>query len=183
MQEQILIKTLLRKKYQLPLDDYLCGSFQRDTEGAGIEHGKFAPKLEKGPDLLVEALIKLKARQPSLHVVLAGWRRQYIMMRLMAANIGYTYFERPLQDVINELYQTLDLYPITARHEGGPQSLIECGLLGVPVVSRPVGIASSVLPASAINDRVFNTNPAVPSVEHLKLPAGYKPYRDLIASL
>lgn len=169
----------LRKKHGLPTDAYLVGSFQRDTEG----HDQRSPKLEKGPDLLADALTKLNESHHNIHVVLAGWRRQYIMMRLDAAKISYTYFERPAQDVLNELYQTLDLYPVTARHEGGPQSLIEAGLLNVPVVSRPVGMAECVLPAHSIHEDVTLATPTVPNVKPLMLPVGYEPYRKLIQSL
>lgn len=169
----------LRKKHKLPEAGYLVGSFQRDTEG----HDLKSPKLEKGPDLLADALVQFFPQMPNLHVVLAGWRRQYIIGRLEAAGIPYSYFERPPHDVVNELYQTLDLYPVTARQEGGPQSLIECGLLGVPVVSRNVGIATQVLPPHAVNDVITECTPAVPNVEHMKLPQGYQPYRDLIEAL
>lgn len=172
----------LRKKYGLPADAYLIGSFQRDTEG----HDLKSPKLEKGPDLLVDAIIGFRDKSKEyfrVEVVLAGWRRQYVMKRLDDAGIKYHYFERPKQHVVNELYQTLDLYPVTARYEGGPQSLIECGLLGVPVVSRPVGIAEQVLPPQAINDNVVEAMPTVPNVEAWKLPAGYEPYRRLIEAL
>lgn len=183
----------LRMKHGLPKDCYLVGSFQRDTEG----HDLKSPKLEKGPDLLADYLdtlndFKISAEahliqggfpNSSLHVVLAGWRRQYIISRLEKVNIPYSYFEKPSQEVINELYQTLDLYPVTARQEGGPQSLVEAGLLGIPCVSRPIGIADAVLPRSAIANNVFLTIPAIPDVEHLKLPVGYEPYRKLIESL
>ena len=173
----------LRKKHGLPKDSYLIGSFVRDTEGRDLK----SPKLEKGPDLLVDYIEKMLSTghilESEVHVVLAGWRRQYVISRLEAAKIPYTYFERPSQEVLNDLYQTLDSYPVTARHEGGPQSLIECGLLGVPCVSRDVGIASQVLPPCAISDDVFLAVHEVPNVEHLKLPNGYKPYRDLIQSL
>ncbi len=181
------IKKRLREKYSLPVNAFVIGSFQRDTEG----HDLISPKLEKGPDLLADAIITIHeartksrfntlARVPPIHVVLAGWRRQYIMSRLDAASVPYTYFDRPPQDVLNELYQTLDLYPVTARQEGGPQSLIECGLLNIPVISRPVGIADMVLPNTAINDQVTLAFPSVPDVEHLRLPKGYEPYRCLI---
>ncbi len=173
----------LRKKHGLPLDKYLIGSFQRDTEGSGIHLGHFAPKLEKGPDLLADAIIAFKEKNASVEVVLAGWRRQYVMQRLDAAKVKYHYFELPDQRIINELYQTLDLYPVTARTEGGPQSLIECGLLNVPVVSRSVGIAEQVLPPEAIRDNVIDAVPSVPNVESWKLPVGYEPYRSLIARL
>lgn len=173
------IKGDLRKKHGLPETGYLIGSFQRDTEG----HDLKSPKLEKGPDLLADALVAFKPQMPNLHIVLAGWRRQYLMGRLDEADIKYTYFERPAQPTLNELYQTLDLYPVTARYEGGPQSLLECGLLGIPMVSRDVGMASRVLPVSAVNDTITECIPAVPNVEHLKLPEGYKSYRDLLETL
>lgn len=166
----------LRKKHGLPDHSYLVGSFQRDTEGSDL----VSPKMEKGPDLLADTLERAFNDGVGLHVVLAGWRRQYIIGRLERAGIPYTYFELPTQEVLNELYQTLDLYPVTARYEGGPQSLIECGLLGIPCVSRPVGIASAVLPLGAIGDKVELCTPAVPNVEALKLPAGYAPFRKLI---
>lgn len=181
----------LRGQYGLPQDDFLIGSFQRDTEGRDL----VSPKLEKGPDLLADYIINHhdKYRRspfipaswapPQVHVVLAGWRRQYIIKRLEQADISYSYFERPTQSVINDLYQTLDLYPVTSRHEGGPQSLVECGLLNVLVVSRPVGIADIVLPASAINTNLQLAKPAVPNVRDLMLPMGFASYRNLIESL
>ena len=169
-------KNELRIKHRLP-NKYLVGSFQRDTEG----HDLISPKMEKGPDLLADYLEKIK--DENLHVVLAGWRRQYIIQRLNSSKIPFTYFERPDHDVVNELYQTLDLYPVSSRCEGGPQSLIECGLLNIPVISRDIGIARQVLPLSSINDDLSLAIPSVPNVEGWKLPQGYKPYRDLLLSL
>jgi hypothetical protein len=177
-------KLELRKKYGLPLHDRIIGSFQRDTEGADL----ISPKLEKGPDLFVDfcEAMCVKSDAPA-HVLLAGWRRQYVINRLKNSSLGmsipFTYIELPTQDVINELYQTLDIYPVTARYEGGPQSLIECGLLDIPVVSRDIGMASQVLPATAINEHPAFATPAVPSIDALRLPGGYKPYIDLINSL
>jgi glycosyltransferase involved in cell wall biosynthesis len=169
----------LRKKYSLPIDGYIIGSFQRDTEGKDL----VSPKLEKGPDLFANFVEKLSKERNDVHVLLAGWRRQYIIERLKSASIPFTYVELPEQKVINDLYQTLDLYPITARCEGGPQSIIECGLLGIEVISRKVGIASQVLKDVSISDDIINAIPSVPYVENWKLPIGYNPYRKLIASL
>lgn len=177
--KQTFDKKDLRTKHGLPIDSFLIGSFQRDTEGKDL----ISPKLEKGPDLLADAIQKWYEKNKNIHVVLGGWRRQYIMNRLSSANIPYNYFERPPQETINELYQTLDLYPVTARCEGGPQSLIECGLLNVPVVSRDIGIASQVLPNESINDDVTLAKSNIPCVEDWKLPLGYQKYRDLILSL
>lgn len=180
--QQVPVNKLdLRRKYSLPDNSYLVGSFQRDTEGSDL----ITPKLEKGPDLFVDFLEKIRKeggeKSQRLHVLLCGWRRQYVISRLNNLNINYTYFEKPDQEVLNELYQTLDLYPMTSRYEGGPQSLIECGLLNVPVVSRDVGIASQVLPAQSINDDVYFASPAVPIISsQLMLPEGYQVYRNLI---
>lgn len=186
---------VLMKKHGLPEHGYFIGSFQRDTEGSDL----VSPKLEKGPDLFIDFIVHLWKRWETEietwgpvcgtplfcrpHVVLAGWRRQYVIKKLEQESIPYTYFELPSQETVNELYQVLDLYPVTSRYEGGPQSLIECGLLGIKCVSRPVGIADTVLPSSAVNDDVKLAIPAIPNVETLKLPAGYEPYRKLIESL
>ena len=167
----------LRKKMGLPSDKFLIGSFQRDTEG----HDLKSPKMEKGPDLLCDYIEKIK--NDSLHVVLAGWRRQYVISRLRSVKIDFTYYERPEHEVVNDLYQCLDLYPISARHEGGPQALIECGLLSVPVVSRDVGIASQVLSNRAISNDLVSAVPEIPNVADWTLPLGYTRYRNLILSL
>lgn len=171
-------KEEIRVKYDLYPARYTIGSFQRDTEGSDL----VSPKLEKGPDLLAD-FIESEHKKYPVHAFLAGWRRQYVINRLKQARIPFTYIERPSQEIVNELYQTLDLYAVTARQEGGPQSLIECGLLNVPVVSRDIGIARQVLPPEAINDDVSLATPTVPNVEELKLPMGYEPYRKLIESV
>ena len=177
------VKGDLRKRYRIPSNAYVCGSFQRDTEGAGIPSGIYLPKLEKGPDLLCDFFETIWKSQKDLYVILGGWRRQYVISRLEKIGIPYSYFEKPSQEIINDLYQTLDLYPITARHEGGPQSLIECGLLNIPVVCRPIGIASQVLSLQAINDDVSLATPKIPIIDSLKLPQGYSDYRKMLVEL
>jgi len=172
-------KEALRRKYNLPNDSFLIGSFQRDTEG----HDLITPKLEKGPDIFCQFLEERQNFGQKVHAVLAGWRRNYVINRLQKSNISFSYFERPDQSVINDLYQTLDLYPITSRCEGGPQALIECGLLEVPTISRDVGIARQLLPSISINDDLHLTKPNVPNVRNMLLPDGYNPYRKLILEL
>jgi glycosyltransferase involved in cell wall biosynthesis len=179
-----LSKEKLRDKHGLPLDAFIVGSFQRDGEGnstPGMDGVN--PKLEKGPDRFVDAVIKLKETHPNIHVLLTAWRRQYVIKRLNDAKIPFSYFELPSKEKLNDLYQSLDLYIVSSRCEGGPAALIECSLLGVPVISTPVGISEQVLPSSAINDDVTLAIPAVPNVDHMKVPHGYEPYRRLIESL
>ena len=70
-------KKELQKKYKIPTDQLIVGSFQKDTEGSDLK----TPKLEKGPDILCDIIERLN---PSPHVVLGGWRREYIINRLKA---------------------------------------------------------------------------------------------------
>ena len=51
-------KDQLRKKYNIPVDSYLIGSFQRDTEGSDLK----SPKLSKGPDRFIEIVKTLKEK-------------------------------------------------------------------------------------------------------------------------
>jgi hypothetical protein len=154
-----------RKIVGIPQEKYVIGSFQRDTEGFDL----ISPKLEKGPDLFCDFVRDLSLKRSDIHVLLGGWRRQYIINRLKKANIPYTYFERPSLDFVKRLYESIDLYVVSSRHEGGPQSLIECGLMGVPCISRPVGIAEQVLKSESINDDLFKCTPKIPDCEKLKI--------------
>ena len=45
----------LRLKYNFANDDFLVGSFQRDTESKDLS----SPKLVKGPDIFIEIVKKL----------------------------------------------------------------------------------------------------------------------------
>jgi hypothetical protein len=170
-------KENLKNKYGISTDKFIIGSFQRDSEGSDVTK----PKLEKGPDLLADFIEVCQEKYDNkIEVVLAGWRRNYIISRLNNKHVKFKYFERPNQQIINDLYQTLDLYPIAARHEGGPQSLLECGLLEIPVISTPVGIASQVLPAYSINNNIAFANPSIPNVENLKIPNAFLEYRKFL---
>src|SRR5260221_12607281 len=114
-------KETLRKKHVFPQNAYIIGSAQRDTEGAGISSEIYLPKLEKGPDILADFIIAKHKETNNVHAVLAGWRRQYMISRLHSAGVPFSYLEMPSHNVLNEIYQTLDLYPVTSRYEAGPQ--------------------------------------------------------------
>ena len=145
-------KEELRDKYNFSKDDFLIGSFQRDTEGAGISQGKFLPKLEKGPDIFVKAVMKLKIKHPNIKIVLTGNRRHYIMNELKKNNIPYVYFEMPDFKKLNELYNCLNLYIVGSRVEGGPRAINECSLLKIPLFSTDVGIARLLCHPDSIFD-------------------------------
>ena len=96
-------KKSLREKMRIDPDCFLIGSFQRDTEGSDL----ISPKLEKGPDLFCDAVEQIadlqKSKNREVSVILAGWRRQYVMSRLESSGIDFHYFELPSFEKINKL--------------------------------------------------------------------------------
>ena len=161
---------------------FLIGSFQRDTEG----HDLITPKWEKGPDLFCDAVEKYYSEYQSqgveVKVLLGGWRRQYVMSRLEKAGIEFYYSELPEQHIVNHMYNALDLYIVAARHEGGPQAIVECACTETPIISTDVGIASLVLSPSSIFSPGGEWD-AKPDVEYAKnkvtnylMPSGFVPY-------
>lgn len=174
-------KDLLREKYGISKEAYLIGSFQRDTEG----HDLKSPKLEKGPDLLCDAIIEKRnyranKGQTDVEVLLAGWRRQYVMKRLSDSKINYHYHELPDLSTINDFYAMLDLYIVAARYEGGPQAIFECALTKTPIISTDVGAASMILSKKSIftpgeSLKSFpDTNKAYQNVTKYIIPTGFE---------
>lgn len=137
-----------RKKLDLPLGDFIVGSFQRDTEGGDL----ITPKLEKGPDLFCDYVTSLE--REDLHVLLGGWRRQYIISRLKSEKIKYTYFELASLDRLRSMYNALDLYIISSRYEGGPQSALEAAGMSIPIISTDVGMVSNILNSACVFDNL-----------------------------
>jgi glycosyltransferase involved in cell wall biosynthesis len=181
----------IRKSLGIESHEIACGSFQRDTEGADL----VSPKLEKGPDLFCDAIIGIRDRNPqmALKVVLAGWRRQYVIRRLRDASIPFVYEERPSLERVNELYNALDAYIVAARYEGGPQAIVECAAIGVPIVSRDVGLAAEILHSSVISDDLVSafysmddamtTEHAMRNVSRLLIPDGFEPFKEFFSKL
>ena len=140
-------KDTCRTNLDLPKDKFIIGSFQRDTEGSDLK----TPKLEKGPDIFVKK-IKNISKFKDVHVLLGGWRRQYIINELKKLGISYTYIELPPIDVLNEMYNAIDLYIISARCEGGPQALFEASFLKIPILSTRVGQYDIILDEDCLYD-------------------------------
>ena len=70
--------------------------------------------------------------------------------------IPFKYFEMTNFEMLNELYNVLDLYLVTSRIEGGPQALVECGQTKTPILSTNVGIADQILaPESIFDSRIY----------------------------
>ena len=146
-----------KESLKIPKDKFVVGSFQRDTEG-----GTRNPKLEKGPDLFCDYMEKIKVEK-DVHVLLGGWRREYVIDRLKDAEISYTFIEKATLEQLRIMYGACDLYVVASRHEGGPQAILEASVMRVPIISRDVGIAQDVLHPYCIVD--IPTQVYIPSDE------------------
>lgn len=136
----------IREKYGFKKDKFLIGSFQRDTEGSDLK----TPKLSKGPDIFVNVVSKMYQQNKNIEVVLTGKRRNYIISELEKIGINFHYFEMGEFSEVNELYNCLDLYIVSSRYEGGPQSVLECGITRTPIISTRVGIADEILSSESL---------------------------------
>lgn len=153
-------KVHLRNLFGFNSKDYLIGSFQRDTEGKDL----LSPKLIKGPDIFVNLVEEFFRKNQNTKVVLSGKRRQYVMNKLTDLGIPYVYFEMVDFDILNKLYNSLDLYIVSSRVEGGPQAILECAITKTPIISTDVGVASEILSPNSIYE-LNNPLSAVPDVE------------------
>ena len=177
-------KSSLRKKYGFSEDDYIIGSFQRDTEGSDL----VSPKLIKGPDIFIDLVNRLNNNQ-NIRILLAGTRRQYVINKLKELGINYKYFEMVQIDQLNEFYNILDLYLVSSRLEGGPQAVLECAVTKTPIISTDVGVASEILhPNSIYSLETFEH--AKPMVEYAYenskkyiLPDGMKNFIDMFRDI
>ncbi|MDA9732302.1 glycosyltransferase [Acidimicrobiaceae bacterium] len=182
---QIEDKKELRKKYNIPINSFVIGSFQRDTEGSDLQ----SPKLSKGPDQFIEIVSQLNKRNKNLLVLLTGKRRQYILKKLEEKKINFIYLEMVKFKNLNELYNCLDLYIVASRVEGGPQAIMECSLANVPLISTDVGIASQILDQESIFD-MKNYRDAKPNIdvarrnaERYLIPHGFKNFEEMFRNI
>ncbi len=154
-------KQKLFQEFNLQKDKFYIGSFQRDTEGNDLS----SPKLSKGPDKFLDVVEYYKKQNEEVEVILTGKRRQYVMKGLIERGISYRYFEMSSFENINKLYNCLDLYVVSSRVEGGPQSILECSITRTPIISTDVGIASEILSPRSIYS-YQEIGKASPDIEH-----------------
>jgi glycosyltransferase involved in cell wall biosynthesis len=131
-----------RSALGLPQDAFVLGSFHKD--GVGWGDGT-APKLIKGPDVLLDACARLCARVPELHVLLSGPARGFVRAGLDALGIPYVHRRLDRYEEIGVLYAALDAYVVPSRQEGGPKGVLEAMASGIAVVSTRVGQAAELV--------------------------------------
>lgn len=98
----------------------------------------------KGLDLLVEAFVRARAREPKLRLVLAGPleteapRREPRANRIISGVDGISLHGAAHGFRKRELHAACDIYCQTSRSEGMPQGVLEALALGVPVLATRV---------------------------------------------
>ena len=173
-------KSEARSRIGLSSDSVVVGSFQRDTEGKDL----VSPKLEKGPDILCDVVERLALRE-TVTLLLGGWRREYIINR-MAPNsrVRVVHMRLPPQEVVRDMYASLDFYLCTSRVEGGPMCVLEASIMRVPIVSTRVGIAPDVLhPSQIISPATWDFSlPTRDAIEYSHQRASERNLKDTIRS-
>lgn len=124
-------KVECREAYGLPQDKFLIGSFRANDDG---------------PDVFCEIVSAFNAsKKYDVHVLLSGEGQKGVIDKLKEAEIPHTHIGAPEFNVTNDLYNTLDLYVISARTSGGPREVYECAATLTQVISTPVGNATGIL--------------------------------------
>ena len=131
-----------RVALDLPSSAFVVGSFQKD--GVGWSEGN-APKLVKGPDVLVAALERVRERAPELHVVVTGPARGYVRGELEGRGIPYRHVFAESRGELARAYHALDAYLVASRQEGGPKAVLESMATGTPLVTTKVGQAQELV--------------------------------------
>jgi glycosyltransferase involved in cell wall biosynthesis len=137
----LIEKQKIKEKLGIPKDKLVIGSFQKD--GLGWGEG-LEPKWVKGPDTFVNVVDEMETTFP-IFILLLGPARGYIKRELAKRNIPYKHVFLRNYLEIPEYYNTLDLYIVASRVEGGPKAILESMATGVPVISTKVGMAAEII--------------------------------------
>ena len=87
------------------------------------------------------------------------------------------------------LYNSLDLYIVASRVEGGPVSIMETALTGTPLISTNVGLATEILHKDAIykfpnfSAAVPNTKNSLNNVKNYIIPSGFQNFRSMFKEI
>lgn len=159
---QLSDRAAARRALGLPDNAIAIGCFQKD--GVGWNDGS-DPKLIKGPDVFVDALVRLRSRHP-VHAVIPGPARGYVKERLRDAGVPFSAPGMVPRGELPRLYHALDLYVSPSRDEGGPAGALEAMASGVPVVSTRTGIPADLI-TSGVNGQLVPVDDVDALVEAL----------------
>ena len=133
---QLLSRQDARLKLGLPQEGWTCGWVGR------LSH-------EKGPDLLVEAVVRMGSDAPAVSIIGGGRMEDELRSRIDAENLPIR-----LHGIVDEaaaLLKAFDCLVLSSRTEGTPMILLEAITAEVPVIATRVGgIPDTVTESEAI---------------------------------
>jgi len=99
--------------------------------------GRLAP--EKGFDLLIEALVKVRKRFPGADLTIAGSGREKAALQVQSreANLGSSFRIAECIDTPYAFFPGAALFVLSSRYEGMPNALLEAAAAGLPLVATP----------------------------------------------
>jgi len=99
----------------------------------------------KRPDRFLDVVAEVKSRGLNLEFVVAGAgeRLQYCQDRVVAEDLPVTFLG--WREDIEVVLAAADLVILTSDNEGTPLSLIQAGMVGIPVVATNVGSTNEIV--------------------------------------
>lgn len=131
----------IKKKYSIPSDKLIVGSFLKD--GIGFKEGR-KPKKIKNPQMLIKSLSDIRIKD-KIFVILSGPARGYVKENLKKNGVDYFHKNCLSKKDLSLLYNLVDVTVINSNLEGGPYSLLESLSSGVPVISTKVGLSKEII--------------------------------------
>jgi glycosyltransferase involved in cell wall biosynthesis len=121
-----------RKKLDLNNDAIYCAFIGRITQ-------------IKRPDRFLDVVAEVKSRGIDLHFIVAGAGEllQYCQDRAEAENLPVTFLG--WREDIEVVLAAADFVLLTSDNEGTPLSLIQAGMVGIPVVATRVGSTNEIV--------------------------------------
>lgn len=123
-----------RKELALKADAIYCAFIGRITQ-------------IKRPDRFLDVVTEVKSRGLDLHFIVAGAGDllQYCQERARAENLPITFLG--WREDIEVVLAAADFVLLTSDNEGTPLSLIQAGMVGIPVVATNVGSTNEIVVA------------------------------------
>jgi glycosyltransferase involved in cell wall biosynthesis len=99
--------------------------------------GRLAP--EKGFDLLIEALVRVRKRFPGADLTIAGSGREKAALQALTreANVEGSFHIAESMGNPYALFPGATLFVLSSRYEGMPNALLEAAAAGLPLVATP----------------------------------------------
>jgi len=125
-------KTAARKELDLEGNAIYCAFIGRITQ-------------IKRPDRFLDVVAEIKSRGINLHFIVAGAGEllQYCQDRASAENLPVTFLG--WREDIEVVLAAADLVLLTSDNEGTPLSLIQAGMVGIPVAATNVGSTNEIV--------------------------------------